>query len=270
MQSKHLFLIIIAFVILLNLPVLAQDSGREQNAPGFISIISTRDSIAVLLDHRLIGFTPIVLQPISTGKHELQASPRHSTAWEQPAWRQNFEIAASETLFFRVEIPRQIYLNSQPFGASVLRENRIIGTTPFYYQSFDSTTSLLVLRKPGYLDYLIKLPELKNSSVQALLKENNEIKESQVQFTSLIQSRQKRKKMLTYSMLGLTVASGISAIYFKQQADDRYRDYQSASQPSEMNRLFDETQRLDNYTAVSYGLFQISFITSLYLLLFKK
>lgn len=270
MQNNYLFFIMMAFINFLIFPVSAQNSRPDQNTPGFISIIADCDSIAILLDHDLIGFTPIVHQPVPIGAHELRAAPRHSTTWNQPVWRHNFQIVASETLFFRVDFPHQIYINSRPYGASIIRHNQIIGTTPLYYAPVDSSTNLLVLRKPGYLDYLIKLPELKTSSVFALLKENNAIRESQVRFTSLIQSRQKRIKILTYSMLGLTVASGVSAIYFKQRADDRYRNYQSASQPTEMNRLYDETQQLDNYTAVSFGLFQISFVTSLYLLLFKK
>jgi hypothetical protein len=270
MSNKYLILIYVAFLNIIGLPILAQDSLCTGNANGWISIVSAIDSINIFLDNLFIGQTPIYQKTIPTGKHQLKAVHHPITEWNLQAWNQNFEIAANETLFFQVTPPRQIYLNSQPYGASVIHQDQIIGTTPFFFLASDSTAGFVVLRKPGYLDFIIKPAELNTLFVNAQLKENKEIKDSILQFSSIIQNRQKRKKILTYSMLGLTVASGISAVYFKQQADDRYQDYQSASHPADLNRLFEETQKLDNYTAVSYGVFQLSFITSLYLLLFNK
>lgn len=271
MFNKYTILIYIIFFCIFNQSdSFAQDSSVAKPDTGFVTITGPDDAVSVFLNNQFIGKTPIRQKAIKAGNHQLEAIPKHVTEWNKPYWRQNFKIAANDTLYFHIDPIRQLYINSQPFDAQVIYQNQPIGKTPLFFTVTDSTTGLLVLRKAGYLDYIIKLNKLKTSFVDAQLSEDKEIQEAKLQFTSIIKNRQKRKKILTYSMLGLTVASGISAIYLKKQADDRYDDYLAATHPADMNRLYDETKQLDNYTAVSYGVFQVSFITSLYLLLFKK
>jgi hypothetical protein len=63
------------------------------------------------------------------------------------------------------------------------------------------------------------------------------------------------------------VVSGVLAFYFKKRGNDAYDAYLSTGNPQEFNPAYSQAKRFDKLAAVSFGVFQVSFVASFYLFL---
>jgi len=81
------------------------------------------------------------------------------------------------------------------------------------------------------------------------------------------QKRQSHYRKLTYGMWGLSVLTGLATVYFKDQADEKYRQYLVAGSLRDMNKLFNDSRRFDQYSNISLGAVQRCFMLSFYFLI---
>jgi len=249
----------------------AQNMNSVQSIhSGIINVYSGDDSINIFLDGQFIGTPPIQSYHVSEGLHVLQALPANPRVWGKNVWNQDFEIKAGDSININITLPQHYYINSTPFGANIIYQDSTLGTTPHFFTLPDSSRGIIVLRKAGYLDYIIKLSNKKTNFFDVRLNLDKQSEEEKIKFSTSLQIKQKRRKILTYSVLGLSVVSGLTTIYFRREADQSYQRYLSSGHPLEMDRFYNETQDFDDYAAISYGIFQVSFVTSLYLLFFNK
>lgn len=247
-------------------------TSESQSVPknAWIQVSSPNDSIQTFLDDQYIGYTPIKNFSITVGTHKLMAKIHNAPTWQTHIWEKEFRIAANDTLKFSITPHRQLYINSVPFGAKILLKSDTLGTTPAFIALPDSTKGFLVLRKKGFLDYIIKLQNKETNFFDIPLQLNQSSEEERIQFSIKMKHKQRRRKFLTYSMLGLSALSGLSTIYLRQEADERYEKYLNSGHPTEMDKLYDQTRQLDQFAAITYGVFQVSFVTSFYFLFFRK
>jgi len=133
----------------------------------------------------------------------------------------------------------------------------------------DSIQYSVILRKPGFQEHTLNLNHNQPSYFDIRLNENKQYTVEKIDFRNKQKRHKYYKKIITYSMTGLTVLSGITTVYLRQKADQRYEHYLNSGNISEMNFLFNRTRYFDRLAAFSYGGFQICFGTSLYLSLIR-
>lgn len=245
----------------------APDSTHSMSAKGFLTLTSAADSLIVFLDNHNIGKTPIYNALIDTGKHKLVVLNSKHTNWAAPDWQREFTISTDDTLVYNVQFIRFYYVNSLPYAAQVLYNGKLLGRTPLIVDMLPQPTDLLIIRKQGYLDFAIRPYEQSKRFFDVKLQIDKISGEEKAKFAVSMKHRHIRKKIFTYSAIGLSIVSGLGSIYLKKLSDRKYDEYLNAGDPIQMSRLYDETKHLDTYAGISYGIFQVSFVTSIYLFL---
>lgn len=163
------------------------------------------------------------------------------------------------------------YINSFPQDAAVYLNDSLAGYTPYRFllEPKDSSVSYrIVIKLKDYFDYsysfkagdmpvnqtFFLIPLGKNSKL------SNPVLENQNSYF-----KTPRKVIpITISAL-LTAASGISAYYFKDQANNKYDDYLNSGDPS----LLDKTRKYDLISGISLVLFQVGLVGLIYFLLME-
>jgi hypothetical protein len=159
-------------------------------------------------------------------------------------------------------------VNSIPFNATVSYQDSILGTTPIFISIPVPGATVVQIKKAGYQDYSLQLDE----KVHAYQIQLQPVSESQSAVTYLKhETRQKYsfRKKLACTTLITSILSGLTTIYLREAADEQYQHYLNTGHPDQMEKFYDQSQHLDTLTGISYAVFQISFITSIYLLLFR-
>ncbi|MBN1351860.1 PEGA domain-containing protein [candidate division KSB1 bacterium] len=243
------------------------DTCRSASAQGFITVKSEIDSLQIFLDDSYLGTTPLLNVPVDTGKHTLWAINPKRANWAEHDRLEHFFIHPDDSMFFDITFTTYYYINSTPFGALVLYNNKVIGRTPLHYGINPGQNDLIIVRKEGYLDFAIRPGSSAQQYFDVKLQLDKMLEEEKVKYSVGIKHRHSRKKLLTYSAIGLSIASGLGSIYLKKLADRKYDDYLNAADPDQMDRLYQDTKRLDTYAGISYGVFQVSFVASIYLFL---
>ncbi len=114
------------------------------NAKGTLSVLSRPDRASVFLDGERRGETPLRLEGISAGDHDLRVSRRGYLDYST-----GIDIGASEESVVDVHlpVPAKLDLRSEPEGADIYIGNRHVGRTPTLAQSV----------RPGPLEITIRL-----------------------------------------------------------------------------------------------------------------
>lgn len=275
MREKYLKIIcIISF--LLNSPLILFsaeksnsmiDSSQSKTTKGFITVTSKVDSLIVYLDSLLLGDTPIYDAEIDTGKHTLSVLNPKRSNWVEQDWERDFTIVPNDTQSFEIEFKQFYYINSIPHAAHVFYNDKLQGLTPIIVSLNPQSNDLLIIRKEGYLDFATRLHEHSERFFNVKLKVDKISKQEKSRFAVVMKHHHTRRKVITYSTIGLSIVSGLSSIYFQKRADEKYDEYMNAGDPNQMDRLYQDTKRLDKYASISYGIFQASFVLSIYLFL---
>jgi hypothetical protein len=260
-----LFFLSISTSLIFSFEKISTDSSET----GILTIQSADSTMNIFIDEKLIGYSTTQKHPIPSGKHVIQLTPPDQSVWRVGDWKKEFEIATGESLTIKIPEVKYLYINSIPFDAVVALNDSISGKTPLFVTITDPTHDVLRIQKSGYLDYRIEAKEMKTTYLHIKLEKNNHVEETNNQEVLNFKNKRTQKKILAYSLVGLTLISGITTIYLREEADQYYDKYLAAGQPADMDHLYAETQEYDQYTAIAYGTFQLSFVTTLFFL-FKK
>ena len=164
---------------------------------------------------------------------------------------------------------RNYSIHSSPIGASVFLCDEKIGETPTFLKLDETEIKQITLSKAGYQDTILTLGSSNNQFFDIKLRRKSE--EPGLTLTPgefHIKKKSKTNRRL-FAAIGLTIASGAIGIYFRNKANNQSDRYLQFEDPERFNESFDQAKKFDNYAAVSFSAFRVSFSLSVYLF-FKK
>lgn len=168
--------------------------------------------------------------------------------------------------------------DSVPFGASVFYRMKLLGTTPLLFDSPLKLDSAVVFTLGRFNDESLWPADAKETAKNffvltaklrplsdAMLLENPPVSETDYTkrgfFTNLTEKRS--NNFYKYVASATAVVAGVSAAYFKLQADSRYTTYAQTFD----RQYLDQSRQLDVWSGISLALSQLAlgFLTYLFL-----
>lgn len=262
--SNKFIVIILFYSIASSLP--AFDQTNED--AGFLKIESDSIGIEVRLNNKLLGYTPLPIISLLPGNYLISAVHPHPYLWGNFDWQDTIKILSNDTLIVQPKFKTFFFIRTNPFGAEVFLNNELQGNSPLSLLIYSKNNlQQLLIKKEGYKDYFINLNEISNNFLNVSLTKNNSL-QSLKEFNEQKQRKLKnRYRKLAYSFWGLSIVSGLSTAYLKDQADEKYQQYLVAGSLSDMNKYYNESKRFDRYSYVSVGILQGCFALSFYFLM---
>ena len=269
----YLSMLAVAFVMIANLVVAQEakaDGGKDylhhKRGVGYLQFFNVKPLGVVFIDSMRVKLSPDGIQPVRAGRHVVRIKSPDRCNWYIRDFVDTVFVSSGDTLSLSVVFPRFVLLNSQPYGAEVFCGDKSIGYTPVLVSSEILRAGNLSLRKIGYFPVSIMEPD---SSLQVLwipLQKSEKCNQVQMTLRSRAQKQPGHSKFWTYTSFSVAVLSGITALVTKNEADHYYRRYLQSTDPNTMQKYYDQTQKFDRYAGTSYVFFELSFITSIYLL----
>lgn len=234
------------------------DSARVLSSDGFLTIHSSIAGIKVFLDSQSIGEVPIERRPVSAGLHILRTIHPSALRWPTPVMVETLLLPSAASVERTIEFPDVYYISSDPYGATVVYGDSIVGTTPLYF-SANAPARFLTLRKDGFEEAVMMLPSQGGSMYTNLHQKAG----SGYRDSPLMVSGEQTKSLVPILLVsGTAIMAGRTAAYFKIQADKKYDEYRSTGNPAAL----DHVHELDTYSAVALVTCQLSIIALSYIL----
>lgn len=220
----------------------------SQSEYAHLSVYSTSQKITIRLNSIIVGTTPLQDLNIEPGRYQIEAMVTEPGIWNNHNIVKEIQLRAGQDTTIYFQIPSLVKINSIPFHARLLQENRFLGLTPLFIDFNQFQGKELFLEKTGYRSVRFVLSSAR-SQVYILdpieLAVSNEDHHSFM--NSLFGSRLKTK----FILLGGTVASHWLAFYFKNMADENYNNYLRTGNPQHMQKYWDNTQKYDRWSDIS-------------------
>jgi len=234
----------------------ALQTGADSSGLAYIKISRSAQEIVVILDGDMRIEKDSVLA-VSPGVHRIEGFHPDKSLWLRPAWKKDIECYAEDTTVVVIMIPYVCWIDTEPTGASVFINEEFKGITPVSVTIPRLSDTRILLRRKGYRDYIADADEIKKRVVCLKM----------LPVKSFSARRAAIGKRWVVSTAVLSLAANVSGYILKRAADKEYGRYLSAANPDEMNNFFNNTQKLDNYSALSYAVGQISLGLSVYFLI---
>ena len=253
------YLIILLILFCCNPLLFSQD--------GFLKIDCSEVGLTITVNDSIIGTTPSAIFKLNCGAYELSVANPQKGMWKHDDWLQQIQIYHEDTTVVKPIFQQALTIRSTPFNAQVLLDNQPIGNTPLYFNLPSSKNGILIIKKKFYKPYQVNLLDHNISTINVTLEANSKLAGlfHKIQYPK--KTKFQRKKKLIYSLLAFSTCSGFVAAYLKNQAELRYDQYLTAGNLEDMNRYYNDTKRLDKISSISFGIFEVSFVLSFYLLI---
>ncbi|MDR3610666.1 MAG: hypothetical protein P4L27_08895 [Ignavibacteriaceae bacterium] len=150
-------------------------------------------------------------------------------------------------IFISRSSAQEIYLNTDPADAYVMKNDSLIGHTPLF---IPLSLNKIFLQKPGYAEESINLGDYDGIPVK-------------LKFTGRKTYQSFYESSAFKIFIGSIVALGAVTAYFKIKADNRFDDYQNNGN----HDLLNETRRYDLISGISFAALQVNFGFLIYYLL---
>jgi len=220
-----------------------QDSVR-------LSILASPQNVQVRLNSVILGSTPLLNLQLSPGVYQLEAIASDPGMWYNTNIFKEIQLHPGQDTTIYFQFPIMVKINSIPFHAQLLNENRLIGLTPILVDFDAFRGKEFSLEKTGYKTshFTLTTSQSQLLTLEPIrLSENDEENNS---FTySLFHTRIKSK----FIFLTGSVISHWLAFYFKNLADDNYANYLTTGNPQLMKKYWDNTQKYDRWSDISLG-----------------
>jgi len=240
---------------------------QEPQDQGVLILGTERSGLAVRVDGKFVGFTPIPELVLSSGTHKITVRNPYRANWLDQDWFADVRISPGDTLRVRPIFKKSFSINSTPFGASVFVQNRKIGETPVFFMLEEDEVGFLTLTKDGFVETTFTIGETEQRFFNITLKPQKQPIDLTVVSTDFEYDKKPISKKYFYSALGLAVISGALALYFRSEGNSNFDRYLETGNPELMDKYFNKAEKFDRFAAVSFGTFQVSFIMSFYLFL---
>ncbi|MFQ5602392.1 MAG: PEGA domain-containing protein [bacterium] len=238
-----------------------------QKPTGYLILETRHAGLAVTIDKKFMGYTPQNSIALAAGVHSVVVEHPDKTEWLSEDWIREVNIIPDDTLRVPVLFKVTYSINSDPFGAALFFNNVFVGKTPFYLKLMEQETRSIKLSKPGYRDTTLTLGKNDQTFFRVALQPAEKAVQFSKESLSLDYRKKAKSKVLLYSMVGLTLVSGAFSLYFKGKGNHRFDLYRGTGNPALMERYYNDAQKFDRISAVSFGVFQVSFVASFYLFL---
>ena len=213
-----------------------------------LTIQTTPESVHVMLDGKIMGTTPLELDSIAPGTHILLLQHPDVESWLTMPLEDTIDVKEGESRTLRYALRTKYFISSIPFGADVVLDDSVLGTTP-YIAPAGLTHKSLLLRSPGYESIDVALGG--KPVISATL---NKIWQNEDRTSYFATSMVTRSNTVGLYVSGAaTILSGVAAAYFKVKADDRYQQYLISGN----DNMLSQTHRLDTAAGISIAATQI-------------
>ena len=236
---------------------------------GYLKIVSPDSGLIVAINDSIIAKTPVKPLKLMKESYRIVVSNPRKGLWHHNDWTTEVTIEPGDTLIVEPEFKKNVIIRTQPFDAGVYLNDQYLGTTPLYCEIDDPANSVLLIKKLNYESVTIETDTLKKTTINIELNPIDAQPPLVLQGSSSNEIISSNKKWV-YSLFAFTIASGFSAAYLKDRADKKYNQYLSAGSLRKMNKYYDDSKKLDMYSSISLGLFEVSFVVSLYYLIKKS
>jgi hypothetical protein len=221
-----------------------------------VTITSNVPDARILIDSLDAGVTPLRDFTLPEGRHVICVISGGTRRWFAEAVCETVDV--TDGLQLHMRLPRTIAITSEPYGATIIFKDSLLGTTPSLIPIHDEA-GMVRLTKEGYDDATLFF-DASIGSLHAVLKQKD------------IQSGNNRWMYLEKEESGAivpvvvsassAVLSGAMAAYWKLRADDVYREYRRTGDPAQLDRI----HKLDLVSGIALGLSQASLAFLTYLL----
>ena len=264
-QKQIIFTLFFLLIDLSPTPSLVIGQTHETN--GYLKIQTDSNRIEIRLNNKSIGYTPLPIIALKPGDYNISAIHPSPYRWGNIDWQDSIHVIANDTILTQPEFKTLFSIRSNPFGAAIFLNDEFKGNTPLSILLNSHKNFQLLVKKHGFKDYLIDLKQTKNNFLNLNLVQNK----GQLVLNKFEQQKHRKAKhcyrLMTYSLWGLSILTGLSTVYLKDQADEKYKQYLVAGSLSEMNKYFNEAKKYDRYTYVTLGVLQGFFVLSFYFLM---
>ena len=246
-----------------------QKNRSKTDGWGYLKLTSKHNGLAVKIDEAFIGFSPLEILALEPGPHQVQVEHPEQANWLDHDWHREINVVEGDTIWIEVSFNRNYSIHSSPFGASVFLGDEKIGETPTFLKLDETEIKQITLSKAGYQDTILTLGSSNNQFFDIKLRRKSEEPGlTLIPGEFRIKKKSKTNRRL-FAAIGLTIASGAIGIYFRNKANNQFDRYLQFGDPERFNESFDQAKKFDNYAAVSFAAFQVSFALSVYLFLKK-
>lgn len=264
-QRRTVFILL--FLVLCLSPILHPVFGQTYDSFGYLKFQTDSSKIEIKINKKSIGFTPLPVIALKPGDYTVSAIHPNPYQWGNLDWQDSIQIIAQDTVVIQPEFKTLFSIRTNPFGAQVFLNDEFKGNTPLSILLNSYNNFQLLVKKQGFIDYRVDQQQIKSNFLNLNLVQNH----SQLDLNESEQHKhlkaKHRYRAMTYSLWGVSILTGLSTVYFKDQADDKYNQYLSAGSLNEMNKYYNEAKKYDRYTYISTGVLQGFFVLSFYFLL---
>jgi len=226
-------------VYILLLIILSHFSVIAQNEESVLNIKNNIKEARIYVDDNYVGNGSVEIK-VNNGSHIIFLI-NSNFQWDKSIIKDTINVTGSDSLYqFEYVFEEEKILRTIPNDVYVFSNDILIGHTPY---KLPASLTELRLSKPDY------------SSTTFLLNEANLSQPIKLNFVG----EPKRKSFAdTYwleALIGSALVFGVTAAYFKLEADNMYEDYLITRDPSELEKI----DQYDAYSGVALGLLQINF-----------
>lgn len=256
-------IIILSFLFTNVIPAFSQHDEEF----GYLKVEFDSAGIEVQLNNKILGCTPLPIISLHPGNYKISVLHPNPYLWGNLDWQDQIIVIPHDTIVVRPKFQNILNIRTEPFDAEVFLNNEFQGMSPLTILLDTKDNGQLLLKKEGYQDYLIDLQRVKNNFLNVKLI----VDQHKINLNTLEKEIQRkangRYRTLTYGFWGLSILTGLTTVYLKDQADEKYRQYLEAGSLNEMNKYYNDSKRYDRYTYVSLGILQGCFVLSFYFLM---
>lgn len=238
----------------------------QETVQGYLTLQTEHRGLEVRVDGNRVGHTPVRELALAPGPHEVGVENPYRSNWFDRPWTAEVVVTAGDTAVVDVVFEKSYSVNSQPFGAAVHFEQELLGETPLFFSLAEDSTGTVRLSREGYVDTSFVIGDSKRRYFNIALVPEQPVTPPEVA-ADIAPEKQKRSKLPIYLAVGVSAAAGGLALYFRQKGNERYDQYLSTGDPQRMEAYLSDAKRFDRLAAISFGVFQVSFVFSFYALI---
>lgn len=241
--------------------------SQTVNEKGYLKVVTGLDTVHVVIDSNTFIIKSENLISLTPGAHKIIVLHPLRHFWGHWDWQRWVTIQSGDTLFIKPELSGMITLRTEPFGANVYLNSEKIGQTPLTVLRQKLINKQLQIKKQGFDDYSLVFDPSQPNFMNIEMEKLDDIFNLQQKINQRHKKLKLRYRKLTYGFWGVSLLTGLSSIYLKNQADKHYNKYLTAGSLETMNDYYDLSKKYDNLTNVSLGVLQCCFMISFYFLM---
>jgi len=230
-----------------------------------VNLLSLPDNAEVYNDTVLIGATPVLNYQMKEGNYKLKfVNPGSGKFWQNSNQIIDLHLKADTTI--SAAFRYFYYFDSDPFNASVISNDTLLGLTPLRLLNEYKITGNIIFRKENYQDLVFNISDydfgtgLKvNMRSKGKIRTNDEVyKDKGTQFNT-------SRNLPVISGLGaVSIAAGFFTYNFKKKGNSAYDEYLLTGSQEKL----DESKENDTYFVISLVLMQAALGGLIYFLFF--